>query len=381
MKRDPLRVGIIGMGFGARVHLPAFLSIPTVCVVSVADSGSGRAREVAANLGQDIRACDSWEEVVEGESVDAISVATPPYVQAEIVCAAVNAGKHVLCEKPFGLNAKEAVHMLESTRAAGWANAVDFEFRMEPGIAALKRLVESGEIGAACRIEVRWLTAGGLDPSALWSWRYDTRLGGGVLNGFVSHTVDYVEWIFGSRISRVSARCGTVVRERKDAGGNTRKVTAEDHCELLCDLASGAVAELTISNCSASEVGHRIEIHGAKGKILYLHEAPFTPDKMSLRVETNLRGGRDLALEPLPGLAHVDSRVATFRQLAMRFVDVASGLTGRDLPDFSCGLRVRRILDAARESSRLGKAIPVSDDYSVSGVGPRGEHRQRAAAD
>jgi len=358
----PLRVGIIGVGFGARVHLPAFLSIPGVSVVGLADSGSGRAREVAVNLGRDIRACDSWKEALEGDSVDAISVATPPYVQAEIVCAAVSAGKHVLCEKPFGLNTEEAVRMWESARAAGWANAVDFEFRMEPGIAALKRLIESGEIGAVRRIEVRWLTAGGLDASAGWSWRHDTHLGGGVLNGFVSHVVDYVEWISGSRISRVSARCEILVRERPDAQGGMRPVTAEDRSELLCDLKSGAVAELTVSNCTSSEVGHRIVIQGETGRLLYLHEPPFTPDRISLRVQTNSMGNRDVALEPLSGPAHVDSRVAPFRQLAIRFVEAASGLTERDLPDFSCGLRVRRILDAARESSRLGKAIPVMEE-------------------
>jgi len=330
--------------------------------VGVADSGSGRARQVAAGVGRDVRAWESWKEAIEGAGVDLISVATPPYVQAEIVCAAVSAGKHILCEKPFGLNTKEAVRMWEQAQATGRTNAVDFEFRMEPGIAALKRLVESGEIGAVRQIEVRWLTAGGFDPSARWSWRHDTHLGGGVLNGFVSHVVDYVEWISGSRISRVSARCEILVRERTDAQGGMRPVTAEDRSELLCDLESGAVVELTVSNCSSSEVGHRIEIQGETGRLLYLHEAPFTPDKMSLRVETKLRGSRDVALEPLSGPAQVDSRISSFRQLAMRFVEATSGLTVRDLPDFACGMRVQQVLDAARESSRLGKTIPVVEE-------------------
>jgi predicted dehydrogenase len=361
--QNPLRVGIIGVGFGARVHLPAFLSISGVRVVGVADSGSGRAREVAADLGRRIRAWASWKDAVEGGSVDAISVAAPPYVQAEIVLTALGAGKHVLCEKPFGLNGEEAARMWEQAQATGRANAVDFEFRMEPGIAALKHLVKSGEIGAVRRIEVRWMTKGGLDPSAPWSWRHDARLGGGVLNGFVSHVLDYVEWISGSRISRVSARCGTVVRNRTDAEGRTRKVTAEDHCELACDLAGGVVVRMMVSNCASSELGHRIEVDGDRGRLVYVHEPPFTPDKASLRIEINARGFRTVPLEPLLAVVgYPDTRIPPFRALAERFVQAATGLTVRDLPDFACGSRVQRILDAARESSRLGKTIAVVEE-------------------
>lgn len=253
--------------------------------------------------------------------------------------------------------------MWEQAQAAGRANAVDFEFRMEPGIVALKRLVESGEVGAPCRIEVRWLTGGGLDPSARWSWRHDAHLGGGVLNGFVSHVVNYVEWICERRIHRVSARCEIVVRDRTDAEGRTRKVTAEDHCELTCDLAGGSVARMMVSNCASSELGHRIEVQGDRGRLVYVHEPPFTPDKARLRIEINSRGSRTVPLEPLlPVVGYLDTRIPPFRVLAERFVQAASGLTARDLPDFACGLRVQRILDAARESSRLDKTIPVVEE-------------------
>lgn len=359
---EPLRLAIIGVGFGAQVHLPAFLSIPEVRVVGLADSGSGRAQRVVERIGQGLRAWGSWQEAVEEGGVDGISVAAPPHVQAEIVHAALAAGKHVLCEKPFGRTGEEAARMWDDARTTGRANGVGFEFRVEPGITAMKRLVESGEIGAVRRIDVRWLTAGGLSPSARWSWRHDARLGGGVLNGFVSHVVDYVEWISRCRISRVSARCEIMVRERPDDQGEMRPVTAEDRCELLCDLDSGGVVELTVSNSSSSEVGHRIEIQGEKGRTLYLHEAPFTPDRMRLRVETNSLGGRDVPLGRLPEPMQADSRIPPFRQLAIRFVEAASGLTVRDLPDFACGLRVRRILDAARESSRLGRTILVMEE-------------------
>jgi predicted dehydrogenase len=360
-RAEPLRLAIIGLGFGARVHLPALLSIPGVCVVGVADSGSGRARQIVAGISRDVRVWAGWRGAVEATDVDAVSVATPPHLQADIVCAALAAGKHVLCEKPFGVNAQHAGRMWTSAQSAGRANAVNFEFRMEPGIAAVKQLVKAGEIGAVHRIGVRWLTAGGLDPSMRWSWRHDVHQGGGVLNAFVSHVVDYLEWIFESLISRVSARCETVVRERTDAEGRTRTVTAEDHCELACDLATGACGQITVSNSALSELGHRIEVQGDRGRLVYLHEPPFTPDKASLRVEINSRPCRMVPLEPLSGSGGPDTRIAPFRALAERFVWATSGSAVEDLADFGCGFRVQQVLDTVRESSRRGKTVPVTE--------------------
>jgi predicted dehydrogenase len=358
-----LRLAIIGAGFGAQVHLPAFLSIPVVRVVGLADSGSGRARRVAETIGQGVGAWDAWQEAVEAPDVDALSVATPPYVQAEIVHAALAAGKHVLCEKPFGLNGKEAARMWEQAQAAGLANALGFEFRMEPGIAEVQRLVASGEIGAVRRVRVTWLTRSGVDPAIRWSWRHHVQLGGGVLNAFASHVVDYVEWICNRRIHRVSASCQIIVKERTDSLGRKRAVTAEDHCELACDMEDGAIVEVTVSNCSSSEVGHRIEVDGERGRLVYLHKPPFAPDGATLRIETDARGPRMVSLDPLPPVVgYLDTRIAPFRELARRFVRAASGAPVDDLPDFASGVRVQRVLDAARESSRLGKTIAVVEE-------------------
>lgn len=362
---ERLRLAIIGLGFGARVHLPAFLSIPGVCVVGVADSGSGRAREVIADLGLDIRAWDSWKGAVEAAGVDAISVATPPYVQAEIVRAALRAGKHVLCEKPFGMNAEEAVLMCEQAQDARLVGVVDFEFRMEPGIAETRRLVASGRIGAVRRVRVIWLTRGGADPSIRWSWRHDAQLGGGVLNTFASHVVDYVEWICDSRIYCVSARCEVLVKERTDSRGRTRSVTAEDHCELACDMENGAVAEVAVSNCSSSDPVHRIEVDGDAGRLIFVHEPPFTPDEAILQLETDGEGCRVVPVESLSAAEGFDTRIPLFHRLATRFIQAASGSQVGDLPEFASGLRVQKVLDAARGSSARGVPVDVVENQAV----------------
>lgn len=364
--RQPVRLAIIGLGFGAKVHLPAFLSIPGVRVVGVADSGLGAAKRVAATVEDGVMAWHDWKEAIEASEVDAISVVTPPPGQAEIVCAALATGKHVLCEKPFGMNGEQAAEMWENAQATDRVNAVDFQFRMEPGLTKMKQLIDSGQVGEVRRIKVKWLTRGGADPAVLWSWRHDTHLGGGVLNGFVSHVIDYLEWMCGIRISCVSGRCEILVGERRDAGGRKHKVTAEDSCELVCYLANGAVANVTVSNCcpSANE-RHQIDVEGLGGRLSFIHKAPFARDSAKLFFGRDSPSLRPVSLEALPGPECPDTRLQPFRQIAARFVEAASGSQVRDLPDFACGLRVQRILDAARESLRSGCVVWVVEEGSA----------------
>jgi len=355
-----LRMAVVGVGFGAQVHVPAFLSIPGVEIVGLADSGSGRAGQVAAGLGRKVVAWGSWQKAVEAPDVDAVSVATPPWVQADVVCAALAAGKHVLCEKPFGANGEDAARMWESARKTDRVHAVDFEFRMEPGIAALQRLVKSGEIGELHRIDVAWLTGGRADSSLPWSWQHDAERGGGILNAYGSHVVDYVQWISGTHILRTFAQSRVLVRERPNAQGRAKRVTAEDSCDLLCVLANGAVANLKFSNCYPVTSFHRIEIYGGKGRLVYLHKFPFKPEQVQVCTETDRSELRPVSVASLAGEAGVDTRFLPFRELARRFIDAASRIAVRDLPDFSCGLRAQRVLDAARDSLRSGGEVLVS---------------------
>jgi len=358
--RHPLRLGIIGLGFGAKVQLPAFLSIPDADVIALVDSGSGRAKQVAAGAGIPLWFND-WKRAVDTDDIDAISVVTPPGIQAEVVCAAIAAGKHVLCEKPFGKNLADAKVMLNLAQHSQLVHAVDFEFRMEPGIAELKRQIDDGTIGPVRRIDVTWLTSGRSDPSLPWSWQHDAAQDGGVLDGYGSHVVDYLQWICQSSIVGVFARAKILVGRRKDINGLERKVTAEDSCDLLCDLANGAMANLRLSNCYPFACGHRIEIYGGQGRLLYTHKMPFTPGCAEVSIETDSKGLRPVQLEPLPSVKDLDTRISLFRKLACCFVEAAAGHVVQDLPSFANGLRVRRVLDAARESLEGRGYVPTTE--------------------
>ena len=353
-----LRLGIVGLGFGAKVHLPAFLSIPGVKVVAVADLVAERVSQVAVVMGIP-HAFSDWRDMLNIQGIEAISVVTPPSFQAEIVCAALEAGKHVLCEKTFGKDLSEALRMFEVAKNSQLIHAINFQFRMEPGIRELNRQVKAGAIGQVQRIDVTWLTGGRSDPFLPWSWQYDAELGGGVLNGFGSHVIDYVEWINQSPIVGVFAQSRILIGYREDIDGRKRKVTAEDSCDLVCDLADGVIANLRFSNGYPFGLGHRIEIYGKQGGLVYSHEMPFTPDKAAVYIETDARGLRPVQFEELATEANLDTRIAPFRELAVRFVETVWGHTRCDLPDFSHGLRSRKVLEAARDSEKRQRRISI----------------------
>jgi predicted dehydrogenase len=348
-----VRVGIIGLGFGAKVQLPAFASLDGVQVVGLAGSGrSTRPPEVGAAA-----VSSRWQDLVSSEQVDAVSIAVPPDCQAEVACAALQAGKHVLCEKPFGRETADAARMCTEANRRGVVNAVDFEFRHEPGILLLQRCVEHGTIGEVKRIDVSWLTSGQADAQLPWSWRNDAGRGGGVLNAFASHAIDYIQWICRRPIATVLAHGRTLVPQRTHFG-EARQVSAEDSADLLCELDNGVPARITVSNSFQPASGHRIEIHGSRGILVFHHEPPYHPGHANVHWRTGSGRQTQIPCEPLPGPFTPDTRVGIFRQLAGRFIAAVGGDRVENLPDFSCGLRVRQVLDAARQSIQEGRRIP-----------------------
>jgi predicted dehydrogenase len=362
MSDPPLRVGIVGMGFGADVHLPAFRAVPGVDIVALCDSGSGRAQQVAHEAGIPAFFHD-WRPLL-AAGVDIVSVATPPAFQREVVTAALGAGKHVLCEKPLGRSLAAALSMESVAAQSGLTHAVCFQFRFEPGLQEIARIVAGGALGALRRIQASWLTAGRADPKRPWSWQNDLESGGGVLEGFGSHMLDYVAWIARRYWLRVQARSSILIPERRDSEGNKRQVTADDSFDLIGELEGGIAANLSASNCQTHGCGHRIEVYGDKGRAVLIHQPPFD-QPARLEMETEAGGPTTLPLPTGLNPRDEDSRLAPFRELVRRFVAAVRGEPAPDLPNFSEGVRIRAALDAARESIKTGAEVGLSSPKSA----------------
>lgn len=348
-----MRHAIIGAGFGARVHLPAFAGLPGVQVVALADAGSGRATELA---GAEVAVYSDWRRLLDEVRPDSLSVAVPPAAQAEIVAAAIGRGIHVLCEKPLGMSPADASALAEQATDASVVAAVSFQFRYESGMQSLRRHAKSGVLGRLRRLELSWVTPGRADPSRLWSWQHDGAAGGGVINGFLSHAADLLYWHSGQEVAAVAAHTGVLVPERPDAAGARKPVTAEDEVDAFCEFNDGVVASLRITNCQTGGDGMRIELYGEHGVLRYHHRPPFISGaKLSF---CGIDGCVDLPQDEVSD-DDGDSRLRPMRHLAGLFVEAVGGGVAAELPTFNDALRSSRLLAAVREAGASGCRVAV----------------------
>lgn len=205
MSADPVRVGLIGAGAIAQVsHLPALARIPGVKVVALCDVDQGKARRVASRYNVP-RATTSYEELAGLEDVDAVDICLPNHLHAPAALAALQAGKHVLCERPFSRSSAEAREMVAAAAKADRVLMSGFNSRFREDVTVLKRFVTGGEIGSVFYTKAGWLL-----QSSTWSgtgWRKKKQYaGGGVLLDLGIQMLDTALWLLDlPKVTAVSA--------------------------------------------------------------------------------------------------------------------------------------------------------------------------------
>jgi predicted dehydrogenase len=235
------RIGIIGTGFGARVQTPLFREAGLE-VVALAGFHRNKTREIAAELG--MRAHDDWRELVSSSDIDLVSITTPPSEHREMAVAALDAGKHVLCEKPTALNALEAQHLAEAARRHPDQIAIiDHELRFVPSWRDARDRIPA--LGGVRYVEIRYASPSRGDRSRAWNWWSDASRGGGILGAVGSHFVDALRY-FGMEIESVQAMLRTII-DRRPFGEGTREVTSDDFASVDLRLRGGAVAIMNLS--------------------------------------------------------------------------------------------------------------------------------------
>jgi predicted dehydrogenase len=310
-----VRVGVIGTGFGARVVAPVFEATEGCGVVDVV---SARDAAAVAELCR--------------RDLDLVSIHSPPFLHAAHVRAAVGAGHHVLCDKPFGVHAGEAAEMLELADAGEVVHAVNFEFRHQPARRHAYDLVHSGAIGRAEHVQWTYTGAVFRRPLREYGWLFDRSRGGGWVGAWGSHAVDTLRWLVGE-VRGATARCRVTIPERPDRDGQPHPVDAEDAFTAWLDFDSGATAVLDSSSSAAATVAHRIVITGSDGVLEIVADA---------KVVAKLADGtRD---EFVPDETARDPHLVPMRAWAEKVRDAVRD--GEPLaPNFADGLACRRVLD------------------------------------
>ncbi|MFC9334483.1 Gfo/Idh/MocA family protein [Arthrobacter sp. NPDC057009] len=246
--RRPLRVGMVGYAFMGAAHshawrtAPRFFDLPLQPqLTAVAGRNADGVRAAADKLGWESVETD-WRRLIERDDIDLIDICTPGNTHTEIAIAALEAGKHVLCEKPLANSVEEAERMTVVAEAAakrGVFAMCGFSYRRTPALALAKRMVDEGRLGTIRHVRAQYLQDWLSDENAPMTWRLDrSKSGSGSLGDIGAHSIDAAQWITGQKISGVSALLETFVRERPLAGD---LVGLGGHGDVGRDAPRGAV--------------------------------------------------------------------------------------------------------------------------------------------
>lgn len=242
-----MKAAIIGTGFGARVVAPIYrkAGIEVADVVSPRDDAAVR------------RMC--------GAAVDFVSIHSPPFLHRDHVLLALRHGRNVVCDKPFGRNAKEAREMLDAATSAGVVHLLNFEFRQEEQRRQAKALIEEGAIGELRHIH--WTAFLSASRRMRYGWLWNRELGGGWIGAFGSHAIDAMRW-WGGEIATAAGICRSELPKRPDANGVDQICTGEDSFSACFTFASGATAVLDTSYAAAVTRMPEIRIFGSDGVLI-----------------------------------------------------------------------------------------------------------------
>lgn len=342
------RIGIVGTGWGARVQAPTFREAG-LDVVAIAGRNPEKTKKIAGELG--LRAHDDWRELVTAEDIDFVSVTAPPFEHREIALAALEAGKHVLCEKPTTLSPAEAEELVEAAaRRPEQIAIIDHELRFLPGWReARERIAE--DVGRIRSAEVRYASPARNDPKREWNWWSAASRGGGIWGAVGSHFIDAMRY-FGAEPVSVLAMLHTVIKQRPFEGA-MRDVTADDYASVNLRFRDGGVASLELTAVSSGpDDPSTLTLHGDRGAMRFVGSEVL----LSKNREAFVRiAGESLQQRPgnSPGGAFGTGTLHLGRAIRAALDDGDRNALA-PAATFADGLMQQRVLDAGRRSSASG---------------------------
>lgn len=362
----PVRIAIIGAGAVSDYHhVPGIRLDRRARLTAICDADEGLLKRRTSEWGVE-KATSNAEALCADPEIDAVVICTPNFTHRPIALAAARHGKHIMCEKPLGLNATEVREMSEAAQEAGVVHMTAFTYRFAPAMRYLKHLVQSGSLGQPRHFRSQRF----LDwPETSWGWRqYEHRAGAGDLFDMTIHRLDFAIDLLGP-IARV---CGAVARfapRTTTVDGKTCPPSnVDDWSSLIGEFASGATGvwegTTLAKGYHRDGFGHEwAEVNGAEGSAVYrLHE----PNSILLG-----KTGHDLAPVEVPAqfLKPADSprdpregKPATVFRYDLMWEFVSAIHEGRPaVPSFYDGLNAQLVADAVLRSHRERRWIDLGD--------------------
>jgi predicted dehydrogenase len=344
MKNENIRIGFVGAGGNTRgKHIPKFQAIPGVELIGVANRSEASSRKVVDAFGMP-RVFKDWQALVQDTGIDAVCIGTWPYMHCPVTIAALEAGKHVLCEARMAMNAEEAKRMKAAADAhPGLIVQVvpsPFTLQIDPVIV---QTLESGVLGDLVHVDVTSRSRNFPDFESPMSWRQDKRLSGNNIMGMGIFYEAAMRWVGTART--VQANGHLTVAQRPDADGVLQKIEIPDHVDVSGELENGASYHYQFSAVTGGGPESSCWMYGTKATL----QVDFAAMKLTL---TSAEASEPQDLTPEPG-THAGWRVEE------EFTGAIRGEEPIRFTTFADGVRYMEFTDAVTESCQSGQRIEL----------------------
>ncbi len=383
----PIRVAVIGAGLAGQAHCFGFrnaqMSVSSdisVELVAVADPNLPLAQKTAARYGFATATADV-DAVLASDEIDAVSVALPNYLHAQVLPTVIASGKHVFTEKPIGRTPAESAELQKLAEASPAITGVGFSFRRLPGLAAVRDAVRDGLIGQVHTARAWYYADYAADPAGALSWRFSQEeSGGGALLDIGSHAIDALQYVAGDVAQVTSANLKTVISERpKPVAGaighgaatssESGPVTNDDVALLQVVLCNGAVGQVSLSRIAwgtPNSLG--VEVYGTRGHARFDSMSGGEFHLFVADGDPAYNGARRVITSPahpyftdvaaMPGGGVGTSYGDAFTAEIQEFLRAVSTGTPMET-NFATATRMMNVVGAALESSRSGKPVTL----------------------
>ncbi|MGO4250425.1 Gfo/Idh/MocA family protein [Paenarthrobacter sp. RAF54_2] len=369
----PLGVAAIGYAFMGKAHsnawrnVASFFDVPAFEQKVLVGRDASLVAEAAAKYGWTEFATD-WRSVIERDDIHIVDICAPGWMHAEIAIAALQAGKHVLVEKPLANTIAEAEAMTAAAAAArekGVQSMIGFNYRRVPALALARELIAEGRLGTVRHVRAAYLQDWLSDAESPMTWRLRKETAGsGALGDIASHAIDQVLFLLGDAVTEVTGRLHTFVDRRPGANG-PEDVTVDDAAWATLTLASGAIASVEVSRVATGQKNSlKLEIYGDKGTILFDLEALNELGFLDATVPVREQGFRRILvnepehpyLEAWWPQGHIIGWEHTFTHQIRDFL-LAIRDGSQPSPSFEEGLNVQHVLAAIEESAAAKSSL------------------------
>ena len=329
-----ISIGVVGLGFGQRVHIPALRKTGRFHVAGTSSRTQG-----------------DWKALLQDPTITALSIAIPPKDQYTIALAAIERGKALFLEKPLSLDLSQASILCQKAKERHVPAVIDFEFCILPEWLKAKELLDKNFLGPIESVHVHWHLQTYAHRNYIDTWKRRTREGGGALFQFGSHVFHYLEWLVGP-IQVLSAKLS----------GQDQEIPQDDQVTAHFDFEAGAKGSLSLNTNTLDQVGHVVEIYGRDG-FLKLENRSSDPVR-GFHLTWKLKNNEVGQFSSGPAEASSDGRVDAVAAMAERFADWIEKEKPAK-PSWEEGLRVQMLLDAALKSSSASGARVSVEGVSV----------------